>query len=286
MKPFLRALPAPPADTDWISEVGDWPMFMNDQVGDCTIAMEAHTIESSSRYGYGVTAQFSDDDVLEVYERVSGYNPANPESDQGAVLQDVYGDWQKVGIAGHKNLVFAQVDHKDYNEVKTCTHLFGSVGLGIVVTEGMMRDFEAGRDWTGNDGEELGGHAVPVLGYNASGVYVITWGRVQHMTWGCFSKVVEEAWVAILPDWFGPSGEDPLGADLHGLGEAYAELTGRANPFPDPNPQPTPEPSDDTDWQKVAQELAQLAEEAWHGIEGGWAIVKDFIKKHKLGEKE
>jgi hypothetical protein len=236
LAPHLTAV-APPASVDWYSRVSGWPMYLNDRIGDCTEAMVGHLIEAASEYGQGAAALIGDQDVLAAYERVSGYNPADPSTDQGAVLQDVYGDWRKNGVGGHKNLVFAQVDHRNGTEVRQAVDEFGAVGLGIIVTQDMMDAFDAGQDWVSSGGAQLGGHAVPIVGYDRVYVYVVTWGKVQAMTWGCYDNVTEEAWVAVLPEWFS-GGKDPEGLDLHGLGEAFASLTGESNPFPDPAPEP------------------------------------------------
>jgi len=240
LAPFLRGMAAPPAQVDWYSHVSGWPMYLNDQIGDCTEAMVGHLIEAASTYGQDATALIGDHDVLAAYERVSGYNPADPSTDQGAVLQDVYGDWRKTGVGGHKTLVFAQVEHQNLLEVRQAVQHFGAVGLGIVVTQAMMDDFNAGRPWRNSTGPVLGGHAVPVVGYDADSLYVVTWGKIQAMAWGVYTEVTDEAWVAVLPEWFDAAGHDPEGIDLHGLGEAFHELTGEANPFPGPGPAPVP----------------------------------------------
>lgn len=240
---LTAALPAPPTATDWYSHVHDWPVFLNDRIGDCTEAMVGHLIEAASTYGQGQTVEISDQDVLTAYERVSGYNPADPSTDNGAVLQDVYGDWKAQGVGGHKSLAYAQVDVTSDDEIKQAITLFGAAGLGIVVTENMMTDFNAGASWTRATGQDLGGHAVPAVGYDANNVYVVTWGRVQAMTWQCLHTVTEEGWVAVLPEWFSAKGSDPQGLDLYALGEDLHELTGQPNPFPKPQPPaPTPTP--------------------------------------------
>lgn len=243
---LTAALPAPPASVDWHSLITDWPMYLNDQLGCCTEAMVGHIIEGASTYGAGSTAMITDDDVLTAYRRVSGYTPGNPATDHGAVLQDVYGDWRKTGVGGHKNLLFAQVAPSDLLEVRQAIDLFGAAGLGIVVTQSMMDDFNAGKPWMRATGENLGGHAVPVVGYDPAQVFVVTWGRVQPMSWGCFQQVTEEAWAAVLPEWFNAQGRSPAGLDLNGLGEAFVALTGEPNPFhvqPEPGPQPAPPPA-------------------------------------------
>lgn len=232
LRPFMGSITAAPASVDWYGGVTDWPMFLNSELGDCTEAMVGHNIQNTSTYGDGATVTITDDDVLAAYERVGGYNPDDPSTDQGAVLQDVYNDWRKNGVGGHKALAFAEVNVSDLNEVKTAIHVFGGAGLGIQVTQQMMDDFNTGKGWTRAGGKSLGGHAIVAVGYDADGVWVVTWATVIKMTWTVFRKVTDEAWVSVLPEWINDaSGKSPLDVDLYGLGEALSALTGDRNPF-------------------------------------------------------
>lgn len=280
MRPFLHAVTAAPApaSVDWYSDVTSWPMYLNDQLGDCTIAKVAHEIENASTYGDGSTVLVTDNDVLTAYKSVGGYRPGHPETDQGAVLQDVYSYWRKTGVGGHKILAFAQVDVTDVNEVKTAINTFGAAGLGITVTQQMMDDFNAGKGWSRASGEDLGGHAIPAVGYDAEGLWVVTWAQVIKMTWAVFGKVCEEGWVAVLPEWINDtSGKDPLGVDLYGLGEAMSALTGDPNPFqpqpgptPAPAPGPVPPPVDDAD-QALAAAARSWLRYRHSGVNGKFA---------------
>lgn len=242
LRPFLAAPTAPPASVDWYSRVEAWPLYGNDQIGDCTAAMVAHNLQNTSTYGDGKTVTVPEDDVIAAYSRVSGYRPGHPDTDRGAVLQDVYADWRKNGMAGHRALAFAEVEPSDAAEVKMAINTFGAVGVGMVVTETMMNDFNTGRGWSRTGGRSLGGHAVVAVGYDAGGLDIVTWGEVIRMSWGVWRRTVDEAWIAVVPEWINDvSNVSPLGVDLYGLGEAMAALTGDANPFrPDPAPRPVP----------------------------------------------
>ncbi|HWB38578.1 MAG TPA: hypothetical protein VHA75_21370 [Rugosimonospora sp.] len=232
LRPHLAVPAAPPATVDWHSRVESWPLYGNDVIGDCTAAMVAHAVQNTSTYGDGETVTVPEDDVVAAYSRVSGYKPGHPETDRGAVLQDVYADWRRNGIAGHKALAFAEVDPSDVAEVQTAINTFGGVGVGMVVTETMMNDFNTGRGWARTGGRSLGGHAVVAVGYDQDGLDVVTWGQLIRMSWSVWRRTVDEAWIAVVPEWVNDqSGLSPLGVDLYGLGEAMAALTGDANPF-------------------------------------------------------
>lgn len=239
-------VPPSPAVVDWLSKVASWPVFLNDRLGDCTCAMLGHAVEAYTAYGRGVTATVTDQDVLKVYEKVSGYNPSDPSTDQGAVIQDVLNYWRTTGIGGHKILAFAQVDHTNPAEVKAAVNVFGALLVGIRFPAVAMDQFNQHQPWDAvhNDGGIEGGHAIHVGHDDTSSVryQVTTWGAVQGMTQAFWDKYVDECWVAISPEWLDAAGHSPGGLDLYGLGEDLAALTGGPNPFPSPSPSPTPEP--------------------------------------------
>lgn len=244
LTPHLTAVPQPPAKVDWLSRVQNWPMYLNDQLGCCTCAMAGHALEAWSTYGQGHTVTVTDQDVLTAYEAVSGYRPGHPETDQGAVMQDVMDYLRKTGIAGHKVLAFAQVNHKDPAEVKAALNVFGTLLVGIEFPASAMDQFNAGQPWDAvrNDGGIEGGHAIHV-GHDETGNVAYkctTWGAVQGMTQAFWDRYVDECWVAIAPEWLSAAGASPGGVDLYGLGEDLHDLTGAQNPFP--APQPTPQP--------------------------------------------
>ena len=254
---YLR-LPPPPASADWYSRVPAWPMYLNDQIGDCTVAEVAHQIESASAYTAGAPISVDDAAVLAAYRAISGYDPANPATDAGAVIQDVLGYWRRVGIDGHRALAFAQVDPRNHDEVRQAISLFGSVDIGLDLPQSALDQFDAKRAWSTvpNDGGIVGGHSVGGVGYGVAAtptlqrtvvasdgdyVYVVTWGAIVPMTWDFWDHYVEEAWAVILPEWLDAAGHTPTGIDLHELGNDLAELTGDPNPFPSaPGPAPVP----------------------------------------------
>ena len=237
-----------PASTDWLGEVYDWPMYLNDRLGTCGIAAPGHMIEVHTAYATGTAFEITDNDVLKAYSAISGYNPNTGAHDDGVVLQKMLGYWRKTGIGGHKILGFAEIDVRDLDEVKRATATFETVLLGIDFPAFAMDQFNQGKPWdiSSRNTQIEGGHAIHEGWYDtASGTWkVITWGEVQTMTQRFFDKYVEEAWVVISEDLFDPTtGLAPKGIDQFALGEAFTALTGEPNPFPEPtDPAPQPEP--------------------------------------------
>lgn len=253
---FLQAeaLPQVPDGIDWLSRVADWPMYLNDQLGCCTVSAAGHMEEAWSAFGQGHTVEIGDQDVLAAYEAVGGYRPGDPSTDQGAVMQDVLNYWRTTGIGSHKILAFAQVDVANLAEVYAALYLFGAVYVGVNLPQSAMDQFDAGRPWTvvGDDGGILGGHAIHLGLRNGAALEVVTWGRVQGLDEGWWRRYAEEAWVVADQDWITASGGSPEGLDVAALNAAFTEIThGEPGPFvappaPNPTPSPTPPPPSPT----------------------------------------
>ncbi len=62
-----RGVPPNPAVVDWLDRVTDWPMLLNDSIGDCVWAMAGHALEAWSTYGENPTITVTDHDVLTGY---------------------------------------------------------------------------------------------------------------------------------------------------------------------------------------------------------------------------
>lgn len=268
LAPFLTGQTpiAPNSQADWVSSVEDWPMYGNDKAGNCTIATVGHALEIATHYGQGKTVKVSDASVMAKYSALSGYDPTTGANDTGLVVQDVLNDWVKVGIEGHKALAFAQVDLSNADEVRMAIEIFGWVYLGINFPGSAMDQFNAGQPWDVVKGaKNEGGHAIPAAFYDQVRYKVITWGKVQEMSLKFFLKYTQECWVVITPEWLNAAGTSPTGVNLYGLGQQFAALTGKSNPFPKPAPQPNPPipPSTDPD------------QNLWSALKA-WAKLKGF----------
>jgi len=80
--------PAPPQSPDWVAAVmqqspDGWTMLGNDAVGDCTIADCGHQ-EMLRTANVGAITIPTTEQVLTLYSAITGYNPSDPNSDQGA----------------------------------------------------------------------------------------------------------------------------------------------------------------------------------------------------------
>ena len=252
-KMFAKASVTPPATVDY-SGFGPVGMLGNDTVGDCVFAADGHIVEQATFFGQGSEYVVSTEQALAAYSQVTGYNPADPNTDQGALVQDGLDYLRKTGFGGHKIAAFAQVDVKNITEVKNAIAEFGSVDIGFNFPDSAMTQFNAGKPWDVVAGARIeGGHCVTVVGYTDAYLTVCTWGKsTQKMTYAFWNKYVEEAWALVSQDWWNAAtGKDPEGVDLAALGAQWSALTGQPNPFPNVPPPPPP-PANGPDAAEIA----------------------------------
>lgn len=241
----------PPPSCDYYSKVpaASWGMDGNDAYGDCTCAEVDHTTKARQVAAGNPEVRSTEAEVLALYSAITGFDPKRPNTDQGAEMQAVREYWLNVGatLGGktHKLLMFAEVERQDHLLVKWCIDRFGALGVGINFPSSAMDQFNAGKPWDVVKGSQIeGGHAIAAVGYDDRYVYIVTWGKVQPMTWAFYDAFTEEVW-ADLDDSFvsSVSGSDPLGETLYALGQQFEQVTGKPNPVPTPPPQPAPTPS-------------------------------------------
>lgn len=210
-------LPSAPHVVDFASKVTDWPMYMNDQIGDCTCAAVGHTIQAWTAYASSQVT-IPDSAVLNLYEKVTGYVPGDPSTDNGANMQDILSYWQKNSVAGHKISAFAEI--RSVNNpwlMKQALDIFGTVYIGFNCPQSALDQFNAGEPWSYDASSPIvGGHCVALqqmepVGTRPGIMGVITWGALQPMTLKFAENYIEEAWVMLTPDWIEANGNSVSG---------------------------------------------------------------------------
>lgn len=230
---------APVKCSDWLTPIAksgaDWGMDGNDQWGDCVEAMVAHGVLLRTA-NTGTVIVPSEAQTLALYSDVTGFNQSAGKSgsnptDQGTDETTMCDYMVKTGFLRQKADAVGMVDPTNLDHIKWCVDLFGYCQLGILVTQAMMDQFNAGKPWTlGGNQAVLGGHGVPIVDYDASFAYVVTWGggtikrrgvNVQPMGWGLFRSsvagqgpLVEEAHAEFDLDWMNATGKTPSGLVL------------------------------------------------------------------------
>ncbi len=200
-----RALSPPPPSSNWNTEVADWKELANNSIGDCTSAAVLHLIMQQSAFanpGAGLVA--TDAEAIAFYSAVTGYNPADPNSDQGAYMLGPHGVidvWTKDGITcggvlNHPTAVL-QVKTSDTSQWRQAIHTFGSLLIGLNLPENVVSGSDVPFVWSDPSGPVAGGHEVLCTAYLTVGdevLYdVISWGRTFRCTETFLLATLDEA---------------------------------------------------------------------------------------------
>lgn len=193
-------LPTPPARFGHEALVPSWGMLGNDTVGDCVFAGAAHETMLWNACA-GVTVPFTDASVIAEYSAVTGYDPRDPSTDQGADMQQVASYRRKTGLLDangkrHKIGAYLAITPGNVDEHLVAAYIFGAIGIGINFPAFAMDEFNAGKPWTlaRRRRQTEGGHYIPVVGHGA-GDYLktVTWARLQLMSRAFFRKYNDES---------------------------------------------------------------------------------------------
>jgi hypothetical protein len=197
-----------------------WGMLGNDTVGDCTIAGLLHLIMGWNAVAHaGTPVTFTTEQAISLYTAITGYDPADSSTDQGAAMTDVINYAIKNGFYGHQPTGFVTLDVTNTDMVKAAAYLFGGVYFGINVPAYIM-NVPVGGSWSQPDGADTsieGGHAIYIPGYGRDGATLVSWGATYTFNWDFWGTYCDEAYALVSPDWIKASGVSPSGLDLAGL---------------------------------------------------------------------
>jgi hypothetical protein len=234
---ITEALPARPREFGHMDVISEWGMLANDKVGDCVLAGGGHETMLWTAEG-GNPAAFTDANIISDYSAITGYDPNNPNSDQGTVVREALLYRKKTGLidsqaSRHKIGAFLQLDQKDIDEVSEAIYLFNAIGIGILFPRSAMDQFNQGEPWTVVEGSRIeGGHYVSCIGYDSNYIYCVTWGRIQKMDYKFFKTYCDEAWAMLSPEFLNGQGLSPEGFNLTQLQEDLNAISD--SPIPEP----------------------------------------------------
>jgi hypothetical protein len=221
------ALPEPPASINYGAKVSTWPMYYNDQYGDCTCAAAGHMIQNwTANAGAEVTPP--PPTVLSFYEHFVG---TPPPPDEGCDMLSVLKYWRTTGLDAHKVQAFVSIDLKNQVQAQDAVYMFGGLYIGVALPNFAVQADMMTVPWvvppTGPVGDAApnpnNGHCIPAVAYDANNLYVVTWGEVKSMSWQFYEAYADEAFAVISQDFIAqnhtPAGFDlaALEADLHQL---------------------------------------------------------------------
>lgn len=198
-------LPPPPLNSDWMADVPEWFMLANDQVGDCVFAAIMHFIRQQSCYsspGNGLVP--TDAETIAAYSANTGYDPANPNTDQGSWVLGGGGAleyWAKTGIVcgGVLNKVSAYMalDVANPTEWQQGIDIFSGLMVGIKMPTRILEADTLPFVWDDPSGPYSGLHEIFLPAYRTvSGARMydaITWGMPVRITEDCLRGLIDEA---------------------------------------------------------------------------------------------
>lgn len=211
-------MPAVVAPVDYSTLVGQWPMLLNDQLGDCTAAGLLHMMQCWRAKAMKLEVP-DDGAALDIYSATSGYLQGQPDTDRGANMNDVLSYAQK-NLSGvpYNNFsapewirAYAYIQHDDLAHVTRAIANFVGVYAGVMLRQSQMTQ----EVWDADGSEIIGGHCIYVVGFNLQGPIVISWGKRIQTTWAWWNQAIEEAWVC-------------MNYDFAGIGPAYEQLVAEA----------------------------------------------------------
>jgi hypothetical protein len=214
--PLPKAPPAVPVPC--VTEQPDgtpWGMLGNDQYGDCGVAGLEHGFMADA----GITGIT---ETPATTEQATGYYLTyDNNQDNGVVLSAYLGYVRQKGYYGRTVSAYAPVGVHDIPTLQFAVDAYGFAYTGINVTQAMMDAVQSsspGWSWTSQDaaGEPIGGHCIPVVGYDDNNLYAVTWGQVIAISYPAWHTMSSEAW-AVLTGELLAKGGDNRGVNLAAL---------------------------------------------------------------------
>jgi len=218
-------LPPAPEAVDFTAGITEWGMMANDRLGDCTCAAIGHLIMAWTALEKRERV-ISDADIIKAYSDFTGYNPDDPSTDRGGVELDILNDWRKTGVAGDKLGAFVSIHPRNLGLVRVGCNMFTGLytGVALPITAQTQDVWHVDHSVPENaQPGSWGGHAVPVVAYDAKGLTVVTWGQLKRMTWTFWQAYVQEAYACLSPDYIAGD-KDPAGFSLELLQADLAAL--------------------------------------------------------------
>lgn len=246
--PAKDANAPPPVIVDWMAKAAASlsHMYLNDQLGDCVIAGKYHAVGIWTGNETGTAVTGTDAEVKAAYTSICG--PGDNGCNIVAVLDAFKTSGLKFNGVTHKISDYVSIDWTNQLLVQVALEVFGTITLGINLPQAWL-DAPEGGTWDVTTSQIVGGHDVTAGGYDATGVWVSTWGGKRKITWKAFlsKQWIEEAEVPLSPDWYSngnlaPNGIDgkTLAIDLAALGNGVVPPIGPPSPTPPVPPTPVP----------------------------------------------
>lgn len=224
-------LPVPPASFDYSSAVTDgFPMALNDQLGDCTIAGVIHLIQLWYAQVGQTWTYPGDETVRSTYFGLTG------GQDTGLELTTVLRAWQSEGLFGTKIVGAAPLVLSDLQTAAAACYAFGGLYDGFGLPADAEQEFQDAGEWYLQPGPEpaADGHCVATAGFGTADAFPtyravpaqreVGWGAAYWATEN-FCRFYQDERYAVFPELFVEIGHGPLAnVDIGALRSDWAAL--------------------------------------------------------------
>lgn len=217
------AYAAPAPARDWRIRRFSWRLFGNGEVGCCTVATIARILQLQAGIR-GEVCEISDDDVLEAYAAISGWNgKIGDPSDVGAQPLKALTYARNVGIGGHRIGAFVRLERNDELEWKSALGSFCGIYNAAalprrIVHQGSFWDLPPLAARTMLDvPASFGRHAYPTFGYWRGEEIAVPWDRDTIITDAWSDRFVEERWIIVDEAVLAGDRPAPSGLDVSAL---------------------------------------------------------------------
>lgn len=219
-------LPQAPAEVSVPSVSPDadgtpWGIDGNSDYGDCGVAGLKHGLQAAASDTSENESFPTADQVVSYYLNYTG------GQDSGVVLSDFLAHVQQNQFYGHTVSAYAPVSVSDVNTLLYAINAYDFAYVGVTVTQAMMNAAQGEPPWTWTleeaQGDSIGGHCIPVVGYDSSFLYAVTWGQVVRIAYPAWHQMGDEAWCLLTGELTSAQGDghglnlDALKADLNRL---------------------------------------------------------------------
>ena len=211
---YTAALTPAPLSYDLFAIPDTTPSYYgNDTLGDCTKAAYAGMVYSLSTAA-GKPFDYTDAQVLQMYEECDGYKPGDSSTDNGSDGLTTLKYLQKSGAFGHAPVTYLALNLGKPDEIKLAARYFGGLYIGValptawqgettwdVSPQGLTTGSWAPWSW--------GGHMIyGKARYTPDYLEFLTWEQTYRITWKALALYPDELYAVIVPDFKSPDGFD------------------------------------------------------------------------------
>lgn len=192
-----------------------------DGLGDCVICDDLRGVSLWTALGTGPLYTPTTADAIALYEASTGFNPSDPNSDQGADPVTNANYMQQTGFKGYKIDGWAPLLITDLDHVKWANQIFGNTKFCWNLPDIAEDMFDSGVwDYTGQSYNIEGGHDTIEVQYYIDPKYglcfdVVTWGKRIKVTQAFVQQFLANVIAPYSKLFVGSNGVTPAGFNVN-----------------------------------------------------------------------